>query len=415
MINTASFPVPPRVIVHTAEPSGLGHYVSKFVLALDASGIPAILYCPENSNDQQEAREAGIEVVHAAPRATANSGLLARLLRNFRFLTRSIFSLARLLRKGDVVHFQGMLHLPLGFAFLLIARLRGASIVLTAHDPLPHRWRFPGSLQWIERAMLGLSYRSCDRVIAHNHYGRNVLLREFHLRDEQIHVIPHGWYPEAGASETPWPLFDRLQLLAFGSIRKNKGLHLAIAALQQLDGRARVPVHLTIAGHCDPAEQTYWRECKQLIGNNANVRLIERRIEDSEIQGIMAQHHALILPYENFSSESGVATLALSYSRPIIATPAGGLAELVTGARCGVLISAPSPDDVADAILQAIGLGSEQLHKMGTDGNRFIREMRSWKLVADLSGEVYSELMQENACLQTRDFELRVRSDHKSS
>lgn len=383
----------PRVIMHTSEPSGLGHYVSKVVLALARFGVPVALFCPANSQDEAMVRAAGVHVVHAADRQTSHAGLIKRIVRNFTFLGKTALVQFQLVRRGDIVHFQGMLHLPLGLVFLIIAKLRGGSLVLTAHDPLPHRWRFPRWLRWLERGMLHLSYQVSDRIIVHNRTGKDVLIGEFHLYQDRIAVIPHGPYSDATTNGGPFPDFRCLRLLAFGSIRKNKGLHLAIRAVQMMADDWGRPVHLTIAGLTDPAERNYWEECKQIIAAQPDrIEVIERRILDDEVGPLLARHHAVLLPYTEFFSESGVATLALSHRRPILATTAGGLGELIEHGAGVIPIASSTAASVAQAISVAMQLGPERLEKMGIEGGEFIGKARSWESIAVQTAAVYSQL-----------------------
>jgi len=381
--------------VHTPEPAhGHALYVSELVSALAKSGMPVVLFCPANFGYEARVREAGVEIVHAAYRDTSEAGLAKRLHRNLTFLVRAAVVQFRLVRQGDIVHFQSMLHLPLGFIFLFLVRLRGGVLVFTAHDPLPHRWRFPRGFRWLERKMLEICYRLSDCIIVHNQSGKELLLRELGENGDRIVVIPHGAYPDPGDNEAAYRRFDRLRLLAFGSIRANKGFHLAIQAVQMLVSHARVPISLTVAGSLhNAAEERYWQMCKDLIAAKPDgIDVIERRISDEEIGPLLAQHHAVLLPYTEFFSESGVAVLALSHRRPILATAAGGLAELIQQGACGIPIESPTSRSVAEAISVAINLGPERLREMGLAGNTFIRKTRSWSSIARHTALVYSQL-----------------------
>ena len=139
-------------------------------------------------------------------------------MRNISFAMRSVPRQFRVTRPGDIVHFQSILHLPLGFAFLFAAILARASIVLTVHDPTPHRWRLPRGLNWLERKMLEIAYRLSDKIIVHNSQGKDLMVRKFHIPETSVSVIPHGHY-SGEVSQTAFPPSDCLRLLAFGSVR----------------------------------------------------------------------------------------------------------------------------------------------------------------------------------------------------
>jgi len=384
-----------RVIMYTPEPAGgMAYYVSELVVALAQAGVRVVLLAPANFQHNAKVCAAGAELVHAPCRKTSKAGLSERLLRNVRFAAQTARVLFRLVRRGDIVHLQDTFNLPLGLVFFLLPILRGGSVVFTAHDPLPHRWHFPRGFLWLERRILQLSCQLSDGIIVHNNSGKDVLVRKLSQPANRIFVIPHGAYSNAADGNQPYPRFDCLRLLAFGAIRENKGLHLAIRAVQIAASVSPVPIRLTIAGGlANAAEEPYWRACKQLISARPEgIEVIERHIADEEIGPLLARHHAVLLPYTEFFAESGVANLALSHQRPIIASTAGGLGNLIDQGQCGIPIAAPSAEAVACAIAKAVQAGPERLHKMGIAGGEFIRKTRSWNSIARQTAQVYSQL-----------------------
>jgi glycosyltransferase involved in cell wall biosynthesis len=304
-------------------------------------------------------------------------------------------------RKGDIVHFQFALHLGLGLLYFFVARLKGAAIVLTVHDPLPHRWILPSSFRGIEKWLLRFQYRLCSRLIVHNETGRRVLRESFGLEYGSIAVIPHGPLNPIEArkvNQQAPAAAEPLRLLAFGSLRENKGLHLSIAAVQRLrQEAANRPIILTIAGALpNLRERPYWERCLRLIAEQPEgIEVRERRIGDGEVTELFAAAGAILLPYVDFYSDSGVAMLALSQGRPILATAAGGLGELLQQAHCGILIDAPTVDAVAAAIQKMASLLPEVLRRMGLNGHSHVLTQRSWRTIAERTREVYEEVVPE--------------------
>jgi glycosyltransferase involved in cell wall biosynthesis len=188
----------------------------------------------------------------------------------------------------------------------------------------------------------------------------------------------------------------------FGAVRENKGLHLGIRAVQMAASDSRLPVRLTIAGGVGVAEEQYWLTCKQLIAANPdNIDVIALRIPEDEVAPLLARHHAVLLPYAKFFSESGVAALALSHRRPILATAAGGLGELTEQGCWGIPILSPTEQSVAQAIFAAIELGPERLQQMGIEGCEFMRKTRSWDSIARETAELYCQLSIDETVLDT--------------
>jgi len=384
----------PRVIIHTPEPRhGAASYVTELVKALAAAKARVVLFCPANFEYQNEVRKAGVELVLARPRIIKRASLSARILRNLKFVAQSAFAQYRLTRRGDIVHFQFPVHLPLGFVFLLLVRAQGGSVVLTAHDPQPHKWRLHPRLRWIECKMLECFYGQCHFIVVHNQAGRDVLVDKFRQCPERIAVIPHGPLSE-NAAKTPYPPFDSLRVLIFGSIRGNKGVAHAIRAVQRLQHNSRLPIRLTIAGCAGTANEVrYWRDCKQLIAQMPEcIDVIDHFIADDDVRPLLARHHAVVLPYSDFYSESGVAALALSNRRPILATRAGGLGELLEQSSCGIPIESPTAESVAQAITSAVEAGPERLSQMGIEGWEFLTRTRSWDSVARKTSALYSRI-----------------------
>jgi len=390
----------PRVIVHTPEPgAGAGQYVAEFVKSLAGAGVPIVLFCPSNFAYEQEVKASGVEIVHAPVREVNTASLWRRVFRNIAFNAGAARKFWTTVKKGDIVHFQFALHFGLGLLYFAIARIKRASIVLTAHDPVPHRWMLPRRFRWMETALLAIQYWLCSRLIVHNEIGKRILVKHFPSHPNVITVIPHGPLTPvaAGVLDQQPPTIEKpLRLLAFGSLRENKGLHLSIAAIQRLrqDAMSR-PVVLTIAGSIpNLMERSYWAQCLRLIEAQPDgIEVLERSIGDADIGALFAAHDAVLLPYVDFYSDSGVAMLALSQRRPILTTSAGGLGELLREADCGILIKSATVDAVIAAIHEASSTPPGLLRRKGLNGYLHALTQRSWTVIAGRTRGVYEGLL----------------------
>ena len=378
-----------RIVVHTSEPScGAARYVTEFVTGLAANGGDVTLFCPPTFDFISEVRARGVNVVFAAHRSIEPASTFALVARNLKYALGTIRRQLLATRRGDIVHFQFPLYFPAGLAFFAGARWKGCPIVFTAHDPVPHKWLFPRSLRFLELSMLRLAYHLSDGIIVHNETGKHVVVRDFGQNPDKVEVIPHG--PLQLAERVEAAPSSGLRLLMFGSIRENKGAHLAVQAVQSLNSGS-VSVELTIAGALANAREAgYWKTCRQLIDQNPRgIRVIDRYIENAEIGSLIQEHHALVLPYSNNASESGVAALALTNRRPIIATRAGGLGALLAESECGIPIEGNTAADVADAIVKASGAGPDALRRMGEAGAALMDSGRSWDEIGRRTLGVY--------------------------
>jgi glycosyltransferase involved in cell wall biosynthesis len=382
-----------RIVLHTPEPfSSAALYVEALARAITAEGTSLHIVCPGNHQCMEKFNSNPLITVHpTVARSTDGAkGFLGKVIVNLRFLFSSLAVLFCAIRRGDLVHFQYSLHLPFGALFFLCARARGCKIVYTAHDPLPHKWLMPKKLRWVERGALAWMYQVSDTIIVHNELGKRTILEQFGGSSAKIKVIAQGPY-ELGAGTLPMPKSEYLEVLLFGALRENKGAHLAIAAIQQLY-KEEVPIRLTIAGAVlNRNERNYWECCQEMIRRCPQpIRVIEGFIPDDQLSELFANCHCFLLPYTQFFSDSGVASIALANGRPVIGTKAGGLGALLQASNGGLVIEEASANAVAAALRQAVSLGPQQLDQFGREGRAWILRECGWPKIARETLQVYS-------------------------
>ncbi|HZW96681.1 MAG TPA: glycosyltransferase family 4 protein [Candidatus Eremiobacteraceae bacterium] len=391
--GSGSFHREERIFLHTPEPfSSAALYVEALSRAVTAEGTPIHIVCPSNHQFLEEFNRNPLITVHPtiARSTDGEQGFLGKVVVNVRFLLSSLAVLFCAIRRGDLVHFQYSLHLPFGALFFLCARIRGCKIVYTAHDPLPHKWKMPKKLRWVETGALAWMYRVSNIIIVHNEVGRRTILEQFGENSAKLKVIPQGPY-ELGADRLPMPESEYLEVLLFGALRENKGAHLAIEAVQQLY-KENVPIRLTIAGAVlNRNEQNYWERCQELIRRCPQpIRLVEGFIPDEQLPELFASCHCFLLPYTQFFSDSGVASIALANGRPVIGTRAGGLGALLRASNGGLVIEEASADAVATALRQAVILGEQRLDQFGREGRAWILRECGWPKIARETLQAYS-------------------------
>jgi glycogen synthase len=382
-----------RVIMHTSEPyAGAAQYVSELVQGLATAKEDVVLFCPRNFAYLPAVSGAGAVIAPAGNRGTDHAGLAARVTRNLRFFVGTCLRQVRLTRSRDIVHFQFPLYFPAGLVLFLLAKLQARAIVYTAHDPVPHKWLLPPALRFIERRCLRCAYQLSDRIIVHNAAGKELLERVFLQKPSKISVIPHGTSALNPAEISPRNS-GTLDLLLFGSIRQDKGIDLSIAAVRRVNASG-LKVRLLIAGTVANArELTYWDDCRQAIGQAGDgITVQEGFIPDGDVAGLLAGCDAVLLPYRNFESESGVAAVAIAAGRPILATNTGGFATLLRSADLGIPIEAATAESVETAIRIALASGPGALREKGLRGLEFARADRSWPSVASRTADLYAEL-----------------------
>ena len=90
------------------------------------------------------------------------------------------------------------------------------------------------------------------------------------------------------------------------------------------------------------------------------------RVPHEEVPRLIVEHHAVVVPtrWETFSY---VVREALACNRPVIATPAGGIVDVVRHGESGWLTASASADDLA-ATLSEVLAGRDRLTEMIAEG-----------------------------------------------
>ncbi|PIE53028.1 hypothetical protein CSA37_03710 [Candidatus Fermentibacteria bacterium] len=134
---------------------------------------------------------------------------------------------------------------------------------------------------------------------------------------------------------------NQTALLFFGLVREYKGLDLLIEACSSLPEEYRI-----IA-----AGENYTSR------NYASPRLLweNRFIPDSQVGTWFNASDIVVLPYRS-ATQSGIAKIALSFRKPLVVTPVGGLPDSVEQGLTGWVSKDTSSKSLAEAILQCKNL-----------------------------------------------------------
>lgn len=233
--------------------------------------------------------------------------------------------------------------LPVTLPLVVLLRLSGGRVVLVVHDPTPHVGRH-ALIRVLERLMLRALYGVATELVVLSESTRRALSDQYRLSAGKISVIPEGM-PELVAP----PLSGSRRLLLFGTIRANKMVAEALQAVE-MARKSGVDVQLTIAGSASEGEEGYFASVADSVSGKPHVRAELGYVEDTRLPGLFAECDALLLPYRNFESHSGVALLAAAGQRPVIATASGGIADLFREGIAGIEIEDCTPEAIARAI-----------------------------------------------------------------
>ena len=224
-----------------------------------------------------------------------------------------------------------------------ILRRHGVKTVSVVHNAIPHEPKWfdkPLARRFFKKNDLLVSM--CDAVTAD--------IRSL-CPDARIVPHPHPVYDHVGTrlprEEAQRQLGlgpQRRTLLFFGLIRDYKGLDLLIDAMPLLGPEYQ----LIIAGESYGSFEKYEAQIAA-SGCADRIHVFNRYITDEEVAGFFSAADVCVLPYRS-ATQSGVTAVALHFETPVVATPAGGLAECVERPGIGVMAESISAEALAKAI-----------------------------------------------------------------
>ena len=261
----------------------------------------------------------------------------------------------------DVVHFTG----PHLWNINLVRRFRRLAypVIHTIHDLDPHSGMRMGSLL---RFWNRLIIREADHILVHGQLYRQRLLQQgipehkvtytplLHLflsHEKEIELIR--------AVDTSSHQESKPYVLFFGRLEKYKGLNLLLAAFAQLDAQRTNGYKLILAGPGDLS--SIWQD--ELPSNTI---ISNRLIRDEEAVDLFTRCSLVILPYTD-ATQSALVAAAYFFSKPVIVSDSGALAEYVVEGKTGFVLKTSQPSSLARMLSEAFH-SPELLHELGQSG-----------------------------------------------
>lgn len=297
---------------------------------------------------------------------------------------------AGLFAKGEIVHIQWGVPIfaPIFFTILLFAKLRRKKTIATIHNVLPHEQSV------FDKILSAPVFFLVDYFIVHSNKNGQELQQIFKIQRNKIVQIPHGVsnsfngliIPKNDARKKIGVPLDRKTILFFGNIREYKGLDVLLEAFYLLI-KKRKDVFLIIAG----TPRVKWEEYEKIINKynlEENIKLFLDFIPSADMKYFYYSSDLVVLPYKEFTAQSGIGTDTLSFGKPLVVTNVGGLSDLVKDKR--FVIEPNNPDDLADKILAVFN--DENLYMKLSRESGELADEYSWSKIAENTIESYNNL-----------------------
>lgn len=292
---------------------------------------------------------------------------------------------ARVAREGgfDVLH--AFWPIPQGVPGLHAKRKAGLPLVSTF---------FGVELTWMERQfpflapLLRRIVRGSDAVTAISSYTAGRLARQ--VPGVEPAIIPFGAAVDAPPEPPPYTYDGArpFELLFVGRLVERKGVHLLLDALASLPAARRPVLH--VVG--DGPDRAKLEEQAARLGLGAGAAF-HGFVPKEELQRRLSTCDAFVLPAvvdaKGDTEGLGVVLIeAMSYARPVIASAAGGIVDIVRDGRNGFLVP---PGDAA-ALAGAIGRMMDDpaaARRLGLNGREDVEAGFSWDAIADRLAAIY--------------------------
>lgn len=200
---------------------------------------------------------------------------------------------------------------------ILAYKLKKTKIVVYFHNRMPH----DTSTQRQAMALKYMKwlYNKADYIVILSKESEKYLheLVDKDVVERKTRYIPHPNYIEAYSKndktlqKNPE---DKFRLLLIGNVRPYKNIEMIIELARNSRDK---DICFTIMGKC--SDKNYEREIINLASELDNIHLELKFVEDDQIDQIIRNQDALVLPYDIKSSiNSGIVILAFSNARTVI-------------------------------------------------------------------------------------------------
>jgi len=300
---------------------------------------------------------------------------------------RGIAAIARLIRSvgTEVVHTHSSAD---AWAAGLAARLSGVGLVRTRHISAPMGRRLLG------RPLASPVYRLPEAIIATSAAIRDSLL-ELGVPPERLWVLPSGVdleqfrpRPEGRSLRAGLGLEGEPVITMVAMLRPEKRADVFLAAASHL--RPEFPQALfVLAGGGAEGDLATLRRLAERLGVSAAVRFLGHR---EDVPEILAASDVCVLPSAGNDGIPQAVVQYLAMARPVVATPVGGIPEVIEEGRTGLLVRPNDPQGLAGSIAWLLR-HPEQAKLMGQAGRRLVEERFDADRVARQTLEIYERVL----------------------
>ncbi len=238
--------------------------------------------------------------------------------------------------------------------YLLMKSYKGPMYIKYLHCSYEKEYFFTGNKvkDKLHYSLLGKLLNKSDAVIAVSEFTKKTYVDEFRIPKEKVKVVYNGI--EVSQSERPVPGTNPVNLLYIGRLVEIKGVQVLLDALSKIKAQLaekKIEVHLDILGD-GPAGEGLRNKAKELglsdLVTFHGVQLCKQPYFDK----------AQIFVYPPIWQEAfGISVIeAMSQGLVCVASRSGGIPEIITNDKQGILFETGDSSALSKALLTAIDI-----------------------------------------------------------
>lgn len=320
---------------------------------------------------------------------------IRQTLKLFEYLINLVLLTLRfMVKRPDIVHVQWIPlvgYVPAELWFLRFLKRRGAMLVYTVHNVLPHD---SGDRY---RPVFKEVYGIMDLLVCHTRQSRQQLVDEFAVPPEKTKIIPHGPLFQdtvrSCRSEARSRLGlsqDQVAVLYFGTIRPYKGVEFLLESWQTIAAKMNNAV-LLIAGSGERCYLERIADSIDSLGIGKTVQPHFRFIPNEDLSLFFEAADILVYPYKEVT-QSGALLTGMTFGKPIVATAVGGLDETLRHGESALLVEFGNCGQMA-ATLMALISKPEERQRLGNAARADLERVHSWPEIARETALCYMEIL----------------------
>lgn len=292
-------------------------------------------------------------------------------------------------KKVNAVHFQEFTPIFSILTIFILKFLLRIKIYITIHNVKPHTYP-----KYVPKKIIDF-FMACRISLSDSVFVHTVELKEMAISlcngrwRDKILVAPHGVWTYYNLIDRSY-VYSRNGLFFFGTLRHNKGIEILLHSLILLMSKG-CHINTIIIGKSDDdnfCKKSIIPLVNKLRTNGYPLIFEDKFATTDEIVKYADVSQYLVLPYIDFSAQSGVLFDALALDLPLITTPGHSVSDFVNRYQIGAVAQTASPEDLATVIEDEI---VNYKHKKYEKIIQNLKKSHTWSEHARIVTTVYNE------------------------